>query len=464
MHCLLIFCHLPVVKNRNIYIVALQPNREKEGIAAFSARLLKGGKMKLEDKFRNAVNYLRQSYYVNMHNIMSVGDISGPEPIVLGMLTGLLNGKMLLTGIPGTGKTTLSEAIGSICFSHPVDEVRASILHGHPEMTEEKMFGRPDLAALHRGADAKEEVIWSLFAQMYGVKIIDEINRLPASKQNLLLPVLEERCIRYLNGVNSSPEMAFFATQNYADTGNTALIPPLKDRFDVSAECLPFAGLVGLERKLAKNKEILRGEPPEFAFSAEDRQKFREKVYAVEEPDEFLMFLDFLSAETGYDPVTGVKIQGQVAAGENHYQALLSGAIKGSIALRGIANGPVDYMKAVAMLAGMSQLTPEIAANVLEYSLCHRLDFTDEAKTKAREALKDDTSKVPLHQYCARQQLAGVLQRYREQLSALKDINSFLHEGKQAEAAERLRKAKGTHPYFDCMLSYLTAPARNMLR
>ena len=49
----------------------------------------------------------------------------------------------------------------------------ASEVGGHPEQTEEKIVGRPDLGKLNQG---QEEVVWSSFVQL-PVKIVDEINK-----------------------------------------------------------------------------------------------------------------------------------------------------------------------------------------------------------------------------------------------------------------------------------------------
>lgn len=170
------------------------------------------------------------------------------------ILTALDSGRQLTIGSYGLGKTTLLQAVLSTIYSLPVELYRAAQLRGHPEQTDEKMIGRPDLSALNQG---KERVIWSLFSLVPG-KIVDEINRLPEGKQNELLDAVDTGTFQYLNEVLFQPDQPFFATMNYPDAGNTELIPPMRDRFDVCVEMTPspFSSTIVTKKNEEEKKRL----------------------------------------------------------------------------------------------------------------------------------------------------------------------------------------------------------------
>ena len=89
-------------------------------------------------------------------------------------------------------------------------------MSGHPEQTEEKIVGRPNLGALNRG---DEEVVWSAFSVL-PVKVVDEINRLPETKQSLILNGVDRGNWTYLNQVQINEEYCLFATTNYQESRN----------------------------------------------------------------------------------------------------------------------------------------------------------------------------------------------------------------------------------------------------
>lgn len=157
------------------------------------------------------------------------------EPVSLfSILTCILNGRELIFGEYGSGKTSSSERISSMMKGLPLEFVQASTIHGHPEQTEEKMKATLDLGVLER--EGKEVVRWkvSVFSP---VLIIDEINRLPMGKQNMILNELDRNVWSYRGETIVFDEgKTFFATVNYQDLGTTRMIPPLLDRFDIAIE------------------------------------------------------------------------------------------------------------------------------------------------------------------------------------------------------------------------------------
>ena len=150
--------------------------------------------------------------------------------------------------------------------------------------------------------------------------------------------------------------------------------------------------------------------------------------------DEILLSLYFLSAETSYNPETGVKRADEgVSVRDTHYDGLLTRMMEQNIASRLWLNGPVEFMKGFALVAD-AEVTPELAANVLEYALVHRVRMSDAALTEARDAVRDDARKAPLNQYAWRMQLGEVLRRFREHEPMLRDISTRLYRTETEEA------------------------------
>jgi MoxR-like ATPase len=107
------------------------------------------------------------------------------------------------------------EFLGALLFRLPLKTIWRSEISGHPEQTEEKIIGRPDLGKLSQG---EEVVVWSYFS-LLPVKIIDEINRLPETKQSLILDGVDRGNWEYLNDAIINREYCLFATANYQDRG-----------------------------------------------------------------------------------------------------------------------------------------------------------------------------------------------------------------------------------------------------
>ena len=175
--------------------------------------------------------FMSEHLYLNRPDV-EVGGEKFNSTLLLSLLTALLGGKELVSGEPGLGKTTSAEYVCALLYRLPLGVLWGSEVAGHPEQTEEKMVGRPDLGKLNRG---EEQVVWSNFVQL-PVKIIDEINRLPETKQSLILDGVDRGNWEYLNQILLQDEYCLFATANYQDQGTQTIIPPLLDRFDVMVE------------------------------------------------------------------------------------------------------------------------------------------------------------------------------------------------------------------------------------
>ena len=213
-------------------------------------------------------------------------DVTGSESseyvssVLIPILTGIVGGKQLIFGNPGNGKTTTTELVSSLLYGFPLNTVISSAeSHGHPEITAEDIFGSlsmPDMKNMN----------WSPFTQFPYSKIVDEITRLSGKQQDMLLNLADRGVSKYLDKTLITPKTALYATANYEDSGNTEIIPPLKDRFDVSTE---MHQLGPLERILLKNKSyeqsILedKGISDEITAELAKSAPYEEKLKRVDE-------------------------------------------------------------------------------------------------------------------------------------------------------------------------------------
>ncbi len=173
------------------------------------------------------------------------GDNKYNSNLLLTLLTGVVKGKQIIYGNPGTGKTTSVEIASSMLYSLPLDSVISyGEIHGQPEITSEDLFGTLELPEMRK-------MKWSPFVQIPYARIVDEINRLYGKQQDMLLNLVDRGVAKYLSNTLIAKESSFYATANWPDSGNTELIRPFLDRFDVSTETKQLSPL---ERLLLMNK------------------------------------------------------------------------------------------------------------------------------------------------------------------------------------------------------------------
>ncbi len=227
------------------------------------------------------------------------------EPISLfGILTCLLGGKELIFGDYGSGKTSSSERIVSLIFGLPLEFVQSTTIHSHPEQTEEKIKATLDLGELEKG---REVVRWK--ARVFSpALVIDEINRLPVGKQNMILNEVDRNVWSYRGDtiVFEFPK-AIFATVNFADLGTNEIIPPLLDRFDIALET---SRVHPLRRRLIRKgiddkflRDPRRSEDILAYISENSETKNHRDVvkYLFEVSDEFKEILEDRLRSMGYD-------------------------------------------------------------------------------------------------------------------------------------------------------------------
>ncbi|MBE9571060.1 MAG: hypothetical protein IMF11_10555, partial [Proteobacteria bacterium] len=102
---------------------------------------------KLNDKIHKLYELIRDRFYLG-DELFEIGNKKYLPVALFGILTLILDGKELIFGEYGSGKTSSGERISSLVKGLPLEFVQAATIHAHPEQTEEKMKATLDLGAL----------------------------------------------------------------------------------------------------------------------------------------------------------------------------------------------------------------------------------------------------------------------------------------------------------------------------
>ncbi len=106
------------------------------------------GKNGYQQQAMGIYQFISEHLYFNRPDMEIKGERFN-SAILLSLLTGLKKGKELIIGEPGLGKTTSAEYVCSLIYQFPLGVIWGSEVSGHPEQTEEKIIGRPDLGKLN---------------------------------------------------------------------------------------------------------------------------------------------------------------------------------------------------------------------------------------------------------------------------------------------------------------------------
>jgi len=417
--------------------------------------------------------FISDHLYFNRPDIEIKGELYN-STILLSLLTGLIKGKELIIGEPGLGKTTSAEFICSLVYQFPLGVIWGSEVSGHPEQTEEKIIGRPDLGKLNRG---EEDVVWTNFSQM-PVKIVDEINRLPETKQSMILDGVDRGNWEYLNEMIINDEYCLFATANYQDGGTNTLIAPLVDRFDVIVESrYPGANLsfligkargkdhilrhpkyekdlyrvlkskIAYEKKIPKLEEICNafGEYVQETLGVkllrrEDRDRIRTEMGSLDLDLDSSAFARMLLAELSFCERYGQKRIVENCEEGCHYTGYLCRQIKNCASNR-LPTSIKLFSQGLAWLLGDSDIDIEHVKAVMPFTLSHRIQWKDEVLSQKERAKRDDPSQI----FLAKEAVKTVSQRYREQSDHLKDALAL---GSKIFQGESLEPLEGDHPIY----------------
>ena len=417
--------------------------------------------------------FISEHLYFNRPDIEVKGEHYN-SAVLFSILTGLKKGKELIIGEPGLGKTTSAEFVCSLVYQIPLGVIWSSEVSGHPEQTEEKIIGRPDLGKLNRG---EEDVVWTNFTQL-SAKIVDEINRLPETKQSMILDGVDRGNWEYLNEMIVNDEYSLFATANYQDGGTNTIIAPLVDRFDVIVESrYPGANLafmvgkgerkdqllrhpkserdffrilkskIHYEKKIAKMEEVsnafgdyVRGTLGVKPLQREDRDRIRSEMASLPMDLDASALTRMLLAEFSFCERYGQKRSVETCEEGCHYTGYFCHEIKNCASNR-LPFSIKQYAQALAWLLHDPEVDIEHVKSVIPYTLAHRVQWKDEVLARKEKSKRDDPSSI----FLAKDAVKVISQRYREQSDHIKDA---LAAGSKIFQGEGLEPLEGDHPLY----------------
>lgn len=440
----------------------------------------------MQDKILNIYETIACHLYLGDETFFL--DEKSYDPVTLfGILTLLLDGKELIFGGYGSGKTTSSERMASLIKGLPLEFVQATTIHGHPEQTEEKIKAVLDLGVLQK--EGKEVIRWKI-TPFSPVVIIDEINRLPVGKQNMILNEVDRNIWNYRGDtlIMNSPK-AFLATINYHDTGTTKLIPPLCDRFDIAIETgslHPIRKRVvrrGLDDKLLRDSyltqevvkfilshnlsheaanvvEFMERVSEDFKSEIERRfkingininipkkqelEEIKREIASIDISEDAELFLDYIGQEV-YCQYSNVKDFSRCHG--CHYCNYICSDIY-SISNRS-EQSLLKYAKAVAWLTKEDEVNLEHLLSLIPYTLWHRINISDRKISEVRQTEKRSSDSF----YALTELMTDAKKRWDEQRESQIELYFALKQGninKVKEVAERHH-----HPLFKTFLSSL---------
>jgi MoxR-like ATPase len=418
-------------------------------------------------------DYVKETFVLNRPD-MTVKGVRFNSALLMSSLTGLCQGKELIIGEPGLGKTTSAEYICALLYQFPLGVIWRSEVAGHPEQTEEKIIGRPDLGKLNQG---DEVVVWSYFSQL-PVKIVDEINRLPETKQSMILDGVDRGKWEYLNDAIINREFCLFATANYQDRGTNTIIAPLVDRFDIIVESKhPGANLAYQIGILGSNGQALRHETIEDEFhhilnarlpyhvrmdrvdeicdrfakalvkssgirtlSRAERQAIRFQIEAIPFDLDSNAFLRFVLAELSFCYRFGQKRSHESCEEGCHFTGYLCNTTQNCVSNR-LPISVRSFSQALAWFLGDEAVGLEHLIAVLPFALAHRVQWKEEASAQCDKEVRND----PLVIYMAKKAVKETHRRFMEQSSQVKDALSIACRIAEGETVEPIR---GDHPIY----------------
>jgi hypothetical protein len=431
------------------------------------------GKNGYQKQIIDIYQFINDHLYFNRPDIEIKGERYN-SAILFSLITGLKKGKELIIGEPGLGKTTSAEFVCSLIYQFPLGAIWGSEVSGHPEQTEEKIIGRPDLGKLNQG---EEDVVWTNFSQI-PVKIVDEINRLPETKQSMILDGVDRGNWEYLNEMIINEEYCLFATANYQDGGTNTIIAPLVDRFDAMVESRypgpnlsfligkanrkdhilrhpkyekdlhrVFKSKVAYDKKMSKMEEICNAFG-EYVYerlgvkplTRKNREEIRTEMESIDQDLDASALTRMILAELSFCERYGQKRIVETCEEGCHYTGYLCHQIKNCSSNR-LPTSIKQYAQGLAWLLGDSKIDIEHIKSVVPYTLAHRVQWKDEVLTQKERAKRDD----PFPIFLAKEATKMVSQRYREQSEYLKDalaIGSKIYQGESLEPLE------GDHPLY----------------
>jgi MoxR-like ATPase len=427
----------------------------------------------LREKVWEIYNYIQENLYFNRPD-MEIRGIRFNAALMISLLTGICQGKALIIGEPGLGKTTSAEYICALLYRLPLGTIWASEVSGHPEQTEEKIIGRPDLGKLNQG---EEVVVWSHFA-MLPIKIVDEINRLPETKQSMILDGVDRGNWEYLNDAIINREYCLFATANYQDRGTHTIIDPLIDRFDVMVESKhPGANLAYLIGSRVSNGQALRHEALEEEFrrvlservpygvrmerieplcnrfgeilakefeiptlSSAERLAVRSRIGGIPFDLDSNAFLRLVLSELSFCHRFGQKRSHEGCEEGCHFTEYLCHKVRNCISNR-LPVSIASFSKALSWLLGDDVAGLEHIKILLPFTLAHRIQWREETVAQQEKETRED----PIDIYMAKEAVKEIHRRFMEQGAQVKQA---LAVACRILDGEEMASVRGDHPIY----------------
>ena len=439
----------------------------------------------LRDKVIGLYDGIKKDFYL-CRDDLNVSGQSYNSALLFGVLTELNKGNQLLFGEYGGGKTTSAEYLNSLFNGLPLDLVKRVAIRGNPQLTEEKMIGRPDYGKLH---GQEERVVWQHFV-LIGPKVFDEFNRVPESNQAMTLNGVDRGEWNYLNEFISTGAQPLFATCNYSDGGNNGLIPPMLDRFDIAVES-KFPGVANVvsisqdyhneKDKILSNPELTvealkilnSGKPYRevqeelrqiitkhesdliskgfSVLSEEDKLRIENEIKAIPLDKDAETYFAFLVSEMNVSPKYGQKRS--IDPTSTEHGLYLQTAFVGSGSRRE-EKSIVRYAQSLAWLQDQDKVNLDHIIQVAPYVLWHRLKWTDDVVSKFRDDDRDDPldlhiTKTLLGEGTA--EVPGVKKRFVESRENYQRVFDLVKHGKLEEALEEAKEygaGERGHPIF----------------
>lgn len=306
-----------------------------------------------------------------------------PEILTICMLNAIApNSAMLLIGGHGGGKTSICKLLGRMITGKSLKEIEASIIRGHPQLTEEKLIGTLKLGELMQG---KEIVSWRKFVIDFW-KIIDEVNRLSPYAQDILLSLLAEGQVKYFDEVQNISKFCLYATINPQDVGTFELSEPFLDRFGIS---VPISMPTSHDLQI-----ILKGKDEKY--SGYDELVQVPQVLTLDDLMEIWYQVDKIDCTTDANNIIHAIIREftlcmrvdkgnieELKPGEGlcsgcHFntKANICNKVSSILSVR-VAKDLLRYSKALAWLMNLNMVELPLVVNVAPYVISHRVGFTD---------------------------------------------------------------------------------------
>jgi MoxR-like ATPase len=429
---------------------------------------------KISQKVWGIYRFIQENLYLNRPD-MTIGEDTFNSALLLSLLTALNQGKEIIFGEPGLGKTTSAEYVCSMIYRFPLGLLWAGVIAGHPEQTEEKIIGRPDLGRLNRG---EEVVVWSYFSQL-PVKIVDEINRLPETKQSIILDGVDRGKWEYMNDVIINDEYCLFATANYQDRGTNTLIAPMIDRFDVMVESKHpgpnMAQMISMKdtfndrlrdlsyenrfhrillERLDHHEKMIQiddlcnrfGEQMEkelqlSLLTREDRMELRRATLNIPLDPDAIAFLRAVIAELSFCHKYGQKRTNEPCDEGCHYSGYFCHQIKNCISNR-FPGSVKTYAQSLAWLMGDDVVNIGHLKAVMPYTLAHRLQWRDESASLKQSRMRRDSFQI----HAAKEAVSEIFLRYSEQSNHIK---SALAVAYHYLSGTEMTPVPGDHPIYE---------------